>query len=266
MNTKDIIKNIPNKEGAAFFSVYLPSMDKDLRIKHLSINEQKIISKLSISEDTNIFASEADLAKIAVVEVNSLEPIELYGMDLRDFFILCCALRKENYINPLSIDYTCPKCQESFDESIDFDLLIENATEFEKEIKTTSLKTSAGEAQIHIGIPNHVDLVMLEMYYDRVGKTRDVVPTEKYIDYVICCIKKIEFKNEDAWEEVEDFTEMAYLDKVGFMEEIGADIEEIAKSFGDVGMLTSEFFYPIKCPNCKNELSTFVDTSDFFVL
>jgi len=51
MNAKEILKNIPNREGAGYFTSPLSSMKKDLRIRHLSVNDQKIISKLAINDD-----------------------------------------------------------------------------------------------------------------------------------------------------------------------------------------------------------------------
>lgn len=267
MNKADILKRIPNKEGAGFFSVFLPSLGIDLKMRHLSINDQKIISKLSVSEDSSLFASEADLAKIALAEENSLEEVDLTQIDLRDYFILCCALRKENYINPLAMSYKCQRCSEQVNHNVDFARLITAASEFELVDKDTEVKTSAGEAKLVVGIPHQMDLVMMEMYYDRIAQTRTVTMTEKYVDYIVCCIKSVEFKNDAGeYEPMADFLTMDYLEKLQFLQEIKVDIEELTKLFADIGIMTAEFFYDIQCPNCKNEIKSFVDTSDFFVL
>lgn len=267
MKTQDILKKVANKEGAAFFTVTLPSLDKTLRIRHLSVNDQKIISKLSIDEGAGTFASEGDLAKIAIAEENSLEPVELEKIDVRDYFILCCALRKENYMDEFGVRYRCDKCEDEFEKDIDFDRLIEAASEYELKITETVVKTSAGEMKVDLGIPAQLDLVMLEMYYDRVAKTRDVTHAEKFVDYIICCMTNAYFKNDDdQWEEMEDFKTKEFLEKVSFVQDIKANIEEISKLFNDIGMITAEFFYDVDCPTCKNKLRAFMDTSDFFTL
>lgn len=267
MKTTDILKNISNKEGAGYFSVFLPSLEKTVRIRHLSINDQKIISKLAIEENTSVFASEADLAKISIVETNSLDPIDLETIDVRDYFILCCALRKENYMDEFKVNYECPKCTEEFVEPIDFSRLIEAAKDFEAVIKEEIVMTNNGEAKMLIGIPKQMDLIMLEMYYNRIAQTRDVTAAEKYVDYVICCIQDIMYKNgDDVWEAVEDFADMSFIDKTEFVQAIKANIEQLSRLFSDIGMITSEFFYDVPCPNCKHEIATFMDTSDFFML
>lgn len=267
MNTTEILKNIANKEGAGYFTVFLPSLGKQVRIKHLTINDQKIISKLAIDENASIFASESDLAKIALVETNSIDPIDLESIDVRDYFILCCALRKENYMDQFVVNYTCDKCSEEFKEPIDFDVLIENAKEFEPKYEIVDIETkNIGTIKVELGIPNQLDLVMMEMYYTEVAKTREVSSAEKYVDYVICCIKNIQHDVEGIYADVEDFKTMHYLEKVGFIQNIQSNIETIAKLFNDVGLVTSEFFYDIECPNCKNKLKTFMDVSDFFML
>lgn len=267
MNTKDIIKRIPNKEGAGYFTVYLPSMDKELKIRNLSVNDQKIISKLAVSNDDTLFASESDLAKIALAENNCLNNIELDDIDVRDFFILCCALRKENYMDEFAINYTCHTCEEQFTRNLDFERLIQAATEYKDEHEETEIKTNAGPMKVTIGLPPQSDLIMLEMYYARVAKTRDVSMTEKYVDYIICSMKNVAFKNEaEEWEIVSDFTEMNFLEKVSFVQAAGANIEEISKLFNDIGLITSKFFYDLDCPNCGAKVKTFMDASDFFVL
>lgn len=267
MNIKSVLSNIPNKEGAGYFTVFLPTLDKEVRIRHLSVNDQKIISKLAIEDNPTTFASEADLAKISIVETNSLEPIELEQIDVRDYFILCCALRKENYMDEFKVEYSCPKCTEDFFETIDFAKLIENATEYEQVITKKEISSGAGNTRVTVGIPAQLDLIMLEMYYARIAATRDVTPAEKYVDFVICCIKDIEMETSDGvWESVEDFKTLSYLAKVEFIQQIKCNIESVAKLFNDIGMITSNFFYDIKCPNCGNKLNTFMDTSDFFML
>lgn len=267
MNIQDILKRIPNNTGAGYFTVPLKSLDKELRIKHLSVNDQKIISKLSIDDNTGTFASEADLAKISIAEVNSLEPIELDNIDVRDYFILCCAIRKENYMDDFIIKFKCKQCEHEFDKDLDFSKMIALATDFEIKLKEAEIKTSLGDMKVTIGIPKQLDLIMLEMYYNRVAKTRDVTTAEKYIDYIIVCMKQAYFKNDtDQWEEVEDFIKMEYLDKVEFMQNIKANIEDISKLFAEIGMITNEFFYDIDCPKCKEKNKPFLDTSDFFTL
>ncbi len=267
MNTSEILKKIPNKDGAGYFEVTLPSLDKQLRIRHLSVNDQKIISKLSIDEGQGTFASEGDLAKISIAEVNSLEPVELDNIDVRDFFVLCCALRKENYIDEFSVQYNCNKCEDTFEKTIDFSRLIEAATEFVPKTEDAVIKTFVGDMKVTIGIPSQLDLIMLEMYYDRVAKTRDVTPAEKYVDYIICCMNKAFFKNDaDEWEEADDFVKKEFLQKIEFIQDIKANIEGISKLFSDIGMITAEFFYEIECPTCGNKIHSFMDTSDFFTL
>jgi hypothetical protein len=267
MNTKDILKRLPNDTGAGYFTVHLQSMDKDIRVRHLSVNDQKIISKLSIDEGGGTFASEGDLAKIALTEENSLEPIELEKIDVRDFFILCCAIRKENYMDPFAVRYKCEKCEDEFDKSLDFDRLVQLASEYELSTTEAVIKTKAGDMKVHIGIPAQLDLVMLEMYYERVAKTRDVTSAEKFVDYIICCMTKAFFKNdEDQWEEMEDFAKKEFLEKVDFVQSVQANIEEVSKLFNDIGMITSEFFYEVECPTCQNKIRSFMDTSDFFTL
>lgn len=267
MKIKDIISRIPNKEGAGYFTVFLPSLDRELRIRHLSVNDQKIISKLSIDEGTGTFASEGDLAKIAIAEENSLDPIELELIDVRDYFILCCALRKENYIDEFGVKYQCSKCEDVFEKTLDFSRLIKLASEYELKKTDAVIKTAVGEMKVEISLPTQINLIMLEMYYERVAKTRDVTSAEKYIDYIICCINKVYFKNDaDEWEEAEEFSELEFLDKVAFIQKVEANIEEVSRLFNDIGMITSEFFYEIECPTCKNKIRAFMDTSDFFTL
>lgn len=273
MNLRDILNRVPNKEGAGYFAVALPTMGKELRIRHLSINDQKIISKLSIDEGNGTFASEGDLAKIALAEENSLEPVDLEKIDVRDFFILCCAIRKENYIDEFTVNYTCENCDESFEKNLDFDRLIELASEYQLKTTEAEISSKAGLMKVDIGIPAQLDLVMLEMYYDRVAKTREVTPAEKFIDYIICCMNKVYFKAEgaeddaeSAWEELEDFTKMEFLQKIEFMQSIKANIEQVSKLFNDIGMITAEFFYEIECPTCKKKIRAFMNTSDFFLL
>lgn len=267
MNIKDILSKIPNSSGAGYFTVHLQSMDKDVRIKHLTVNDQKVISKLSIDDGAGTFASEGDLAKIAIAEENSLEQIELDKIDVRDFFILCCALRKENYIDEFTVKYRCDKCEEQFDKKLDFDRLIQLATEYELDKTEAIIKTAVGDMKAIISIPTQIDLIMLEMYYDRVSKTRDVTKAEKFIDYIICCITNVFFKNDEGeWEETTDFANLEFLEKVAFIQEIKSNIEDVSKLFNDIGMITSEFFYEIECPSCKNKISSFMDTSDFFIL
>lgn len=267
MNTSQILKNIPNKDGAGYFTVHLPSLDKTLRIRHLTVNDQKIISKLSIDEGQGTFASEGDLAKISITEVNSLDPIELDVIDVRDFFVLCCALRKENYIDDFTVQYRCQKCEESFERTLEFDRLIKLASEYEAKVEDAIIKFANGEMKVRIGIPKQLDLVMLEMYYDRIAKTRDVTGAEKYVDYIICCMTNAYFKNDsDEWEEADDFATKEFLQKISFIQDIGASIEGISKLFNDIGMITAEFFYEVECPNCTNKIKSFMDTSDFFIL
>lgn len=267
MKTKDILKRIPNKEGAGYFTVYLPSMDKELKIRNLSVNDQKIISKLAVANDGTMFASESDLAKIALAENNCLNGVELDEIDVRDYFILCCALRKENYMDEFEVNYTCPQCEEEFHKPLDFDRIIKSATEYEASYDEAFIKTKFGEMKVTIGLPPQTDLIMLEMYYAKVGRTRDVAMSERYVDYIICCMESVCFKNDaDEWEEAEDFREMSYLEKVGFIQEVESNIEQVSKLFNDIGLITSKFFYDIDCPNCGNKIPSFMDTSDFFVL
>jgi len=275
MNVKDILANIPNNAGAGYFTVYLPSMDKELRIRHLGIKDQKIISKLAINENRVLFASESDLAKLALIESNALESIDLEDIDIRDYFILCCAIRKENYLNNFNINIKCNKCNNEFDIDLDFKRLIESATEFESEISEKIIDSNAGKMNLKIGLPKQVDLIMLEMYYNTIAETRDVSVSEKYIDYIIACIQEIsienaELKDKDSeeiiWDVIEDFNELEFIEKIEFVQKLNPNIEELSKIFSDVGIITSNFFYDVKCPLCKEKMSTFMDTSDFFML
>lgn len=267
MNTKEILKNIPNKEGSGYFTVFIPSLEKDIRIRHLSVADQKVISKLSIDESPTTFASESDLAKLAVAETNAIDPVSLDNLDVRDFFILCCALRKENYMDSFTVKYGCKACDHEFEEAIDFDVLIENAKEFEIEDKEEIIGTKkVGDIKVKLGIPSQMDLIMLEMYYAEVAKTREISMAEKYIDYVICCIKELSVLKDEKYVAADDFPEMHYLEKVAFIQSLGANIEQIAKLFNEIGLVTSEFFYDMKCPNCSTDVKTFMDISDFFML
>ena len=226
MKLSDALKDIQNERNANTITIYMPSIHKDVRIRSLTTDDLKTLSRIGVFNEFDLNNELLKLFlfdKLLAEDKNSC-PISADTMTMLDFLSFIISIRKL-LNNELSFEFTCQQCETRFQHVLDLE------SEFSEFIFGYEPKTLSFEKIDNSDNIWKFDLKSFSMknylyyrYYIEKLKEIDVnnpdlLNEEMFIRPVIY-ISKI-YKND---EEIEEWNEQLLGTKIKFFNSLPAEL------------------------------------------
>lgn len=125
----DSIKEILSQSnGSGFYNIYVPSLNKELTFKQLTVGQQRSIAKNS-ADYNNIASNIKNRASILKTICVSSEDIDFLNITWPEFVYILAIVRANNFTDELKYKIQCSdteKCNTSYEYSVNFDEIISN--------------------------------------------------------------------------------------------------------------------------------------------
>lgn len=230
-NIKDLVDIINRTNDSFAYSVYVPSLDKDVLFKEITTAQQKKLVKAVI--DSPVFNTEFIFALREIIRENCTEKeIDTDQLTILDKLSIAIKMRAISISNDLSLTVKCSKCEKSHDILIKLDELFDK---FKNEVKVESqkiLEDERGIYKIYCKIPTIKTEFLLENEFRK--NTKIQVNNEKdlrdamgniFIGEVVKYIEKIEIANKQNEEVISiDLTNLSFSNRIQLIEQLGTKI------------------------------------------
>ncbi len=266
---KDAIKLIKENESSHCYSCYLPSLNREVSFRPLTVSELKSVAKISIDED------EMYTGLTALLQILCIEDLDMSSITEIDKTRALLTVKVANGIGEDEYNITCKACDVKFNYTLPIADAIEN---FKEEPKEREVITNINniEYKLLLGMPsleltaiynsftNNVRKSIEENDYDDEQKSDIMIHLLKYANMLF--VKKIFINNE----EIEEFTNEIKLDirneiidvlPANIIEKVNAVIVD-EESYD----INSKLSFPIICPKCKLKSTMSIQLTDFFMI
>lgn len=282
MKLSDVQKTLNAERAENVFTIYMPSIKKDLKFRHLNTEDLKTLSRIGIFND---FDLNNELLKLSLFDKLLAEPVfespltsnNLTQIDYLSFII---GLRKV-LRNELIFEFTCQECEKKFKHKIDLEKEFSDYI-FNYETVVTYFEKMDNSNNIWKFELTNYTIKMYYYYRYYIEKLKEVDPNnpdlineEKFLRPVLY-ISKI-FKND---EEIEDWKEQLLGEKIKFFNSLPAEItidstgydedDSFLSTFISKNFIEEKFIKAIDevktiCPNkeCKEEYTNLYSFDDF---
>ena len=285
MKLSDIQKSLSQERAENTVTIFMPSIKKDLKFRHLNTEDLKTLSRIGIFND---FDLNNELLKLSLFDKLLADPIESSPLTAEkitqiDYLAFLIGLRKL-LRNELSFEFTCQQCEKRFVHKLDLEAEFSDFLfNYEKKILYLEKLDNLNNIwKFELTSYTMKTYLYYRYYIERLKEidinNPDLLNEEKFLRPLLY-ISKI-WKND---EEIEDWNNQLLGEKIRFfnalpaeliIDSTGADLDDtylstfIAKNFIEEKFIKAIDNIKIICPNeeCKEEYTgiyTFEDFSTF---
>lgn len=268
MNINEAINLIKENEGAHTYTCHLPTLDKTVSFRPLTVSELKSVAKISIDGE-DLYTGLTALMQILCI--NDLDMTQLSEIDKTKALL---TIKVANQLGDDVYNLTCNECDANFNYDVPILNLIEN--NFNEPAKSIKLSLNANNIKydLTISIPS---LKLSAMYSKFVEGVTKQISESNYteqqsqeimlhmIRYGNLIFVKELFINDEI---IEGFDSDTPLDKRNSILDMlpGKIIQKINETIENEPSfdLQSKLTCDIICPKCKTPSKLVIDLLDFF--
>lgn len=277
MELKSVVKMLEESQGMNISNIYIPTYGESAQFKPLTTGQQKSISKLTWDTDDEYDPSE-EFLKIALYDTLCLDNEKYSSSKLTEVDMLAfyAGLRLQNISSPLSITVTCDKCEKDFTVVINLEDIIEGCKKYERdEVKFEKVYNKITYTFI-LGDPSFKTVAEFEQYIHIVNESNIIKSLDDYRLFTTP-IKYIKYLAING-EEITDFHDSSFSDKLSFYEMLPGDItlvstdqekkdsllDQVINKFSNERM--NKIFKKLSCPHCRNKMGGVISYDNFFTI
>lgn len=282
MKLSDALQNIQQEREGNTITVYMPSIHQDVKIKSLTTDDLKTLSRIGVF---NEFDLNNELLKLYLFDKLLAEdkdtcPINSDNLTQLDFLSFIISLRKL-LNNELAFEFTCQACETQFQHKLDLEAEFSNFI-FNYEPKTLifeKLDNSNNIWKFELKSFTMKDYLYYRYYIEKLKEidmnNPDLLNEEKFLRPMLY-ISKI-YKND---EEIEDWNEQLLGTKIKFFNSLPAELiidptgndesddflsQFIKNNFDEEKFIKAIDEIEVKCPNpdCEESYTGLYTFDDF---
>lgn len=276
-NINDLI-NIINKANDTFaYSIYVPSLDKEVMFREINTSQQKKLVKSVI--DSPVFNTEFIFTLREIIKENCVDSdINIDELTIYDKLMISLYMRIYSIGNELNITAKCPDCEKLHNRLIKLNDLIESVKEKINVNSFQEIEDDSKTFKIYCEIPKIKTEYELEKEFRK--NTKIEVKDEKelretlgnvFISELVKFISKIEITNKEENKVIEfNLKTMKFSDRVQLIERLNTKL--LKKIIEYISSVKKEFdkilLLKIKC-DCDKKIDIeqrFSIDSNFFIL
>lgn len=151
MKINDALNVLKNHEGSRTYDCFVPSLNRKVAFRDLTVAEMKSMSKMALDSTEHI--DNVYIALTAMIINVALEKLDYTVLNEADRISILACIKKNNIISPERYYITCKKCKNQYIHTIDFDKIIDKLKDMPKP-KTIKFLQGELKYEIQITLPS----------------------------------------------------------------------------------------------------------------
>lgn len=277
-----VMNMLEESSGESISEVYIPSLEKEVGFKPLTVGMQKSISKMSLDFEMDI---DYQFLKMSILQTLCVDDkIDFKTLTEVDFIAMLAQLRVNNFTEPVKLIVNCNKCSKKFNMEVNMEQIIESCKKFENKSLEVEKKTTIKDKEMIFKfelaestiISNLEYMKYLEVINKDDNKVVDI-NNSRVLAYPLKFIKNVYINNQQVVKkEGEDtliFNQLPMAEKIDFIDNLPPKLYS-EKDDGVLQTTLNEFphqrllnlFPKVKCPYCKKKMEGVLTNDSFFII
>lgn len=272
MKLHEALKKINEDKSNFIYNVYVPSLNRDVLFRSISVGEIKNFARLLISDTTdNLLYSTTTLIQILMVE-----ELDVLTFNELDRLTILFQLKLINKLGDDNYNIKCGHCENAFIYNYDLNECITQIKTIYHKNKEHEFEFAGSKYKLIINLPSLSDCMGYHEFSQKFAKEieekdnisdDDKLLTAAFLlRYLrILYVRGIHLNDT----EISDFYESSLVDRITFLENLPGmvmgQIDNILTTYKKEYDLISLTAVNLNCPLCSKKLIMRIDPKDFFI-
>ena len=277
-----VLSMMEDSSGESISEIYIPSLEKSVSFKPLTVGMQKSISKMSLDYDLDI---DYQFIKLSILQTLCMDDeINFNSLTEIDFIDMLAQLRVNNFTEPVKLVINCGKCSKQFNMDVNMEQIIKSCKKFENKSLVVEKKITIKDKETIFKFELQESTIISNLeylkYIEVINKEEQEVVNinnSRVLAYPLKFIKNIYINDQQIVKqdngEILNFSQLSMIEKIDFIDNLPPKLYS-EKRDGVLQTTLQEFppqrllnlFPKVKCPYCKNKMEGVLTNDSFFII
>jgi len=277
MQLTEALQQINDNNSSFIYKVYIPSLQKEVMFRSLSVGELKSLSKIMVEDDTENLLYATTTIISSLIQDSSINIMDLIELDR---LAILFQLKKINMLGDDNYNVTCGKCEKQFLFEYDLNKVLEKIKNISLTNQTNDFEINHMKYTIEVGYPTLQDIMGYSEISKRFAqkieegkKTDEEKEKESFVSasFILKYIRLLYVRGLSINDnKIDNFLDSTLADRIllmehmpaGFMNEVNNIIVKNRQIYDILDIIGTI----VACPHCHADILVKVDPKDFFMI
>lgn len=268
MKIDDIVKLLSDSSGKHCYSIYIPTLKRELEFMPLTVGAKKSLSKLAMDDNDNLYNT-----LTAMIIQSCTEEIDLCELTEVDRIYILAHIYCSNFPTVPKYKITCSECDTEFIAEISPVELVKDLRDVDFPVNVIPFVNDDFKCDLAIGMPSINTNVHYNNYIKEI-KRIVAIENKEYLDRIdeylskyaiLAFIKDISINDK----KVDNYDDLTMEERNEIIDLLPAQILNQITDYvveHELGEIVKRFAYVRECIKCKKKVEVIFTISDFFQL